>query len=81
VIDPSEKKMKKAWRKPRLVIVHQAPPDTEDSRRFAQLIGLLSAGLERLLAKEPGHLLEPLDFLTNVTHECNVSELKDRTSQ
>lgn len=44
--------MKKAWRNPREIIVHQLSPEPEDARRSERLMSLLATGVERLLAAQ-----------------------------
>ena len=59
--------MRKTWRNPRQVIVHQAPVETEDARRMERLVSLLVTGMERLLAEQAkSNPPESVDFQADV---------------
>ena len=55
-----------AWRKPRQVIVKQAPPEKEDADRSERLVELLSIGIERILSKQKTSSDECVDFRPGV---------------
>jgi len=44
--------MKKAWRNPRQVVIHQLPPEDADAQRMERLIVLLAIGVERVVSEE-----------------------------
>jgi hypothetical protein len=74
--------MKKVWRNPRQVIVHQVPSETEDARHLERLISLLATGLERhLCAQESNKSTEPVDFQADVlVSTCTKEEAKKTES-
>ena len=66
--------MKKSWRNPRQVVIHQVPAEPEDGRRLERLISLLATGMERLLAEQEKETPTSLDFTANVLP--NTSNVK-----
>jgi len=58
--------MKKVWRNPRAVVVHQAPAEPEDLKRLERLVALLATGMERLPSSSIGNKPALLDFKVNV---------------
>jgi hypothetical protein len=58
--------MKKLWRMPRQVIVHQALPEKEDTQRFERLVELLSSGLERQLSASKRDTSQCVDFRPDI---------------
>jgi hypothetical protein len=44
--------MKKAWRNPKQIFVHQTPAEPDDAQRLERLTSLLATGVERLLSEQ-----------------------------
>jgi hypothetical protein len=58
--------MKKVWRNPREVTVHQVQEETGDGKRLERLVTLLATGMERLISSNNQKTPESLDFSLNV---------------
>ena len=72
--------MKKAWRNPRQVTVHQAPAEPENARRVERLVSLLATGMERLLAEQAkSNPPESVDFQADVLP--NTCTRKEKTKR
>jgi len=72
--------MRKAWRNPRQIVVHQAPADLDDARRVTALVSLLAIGIERLLSRQDDDAPESVDFRADVSHVCAREKMEDRRS-
>lgn len=75
--------MKKVWRNPRQVNIHQAPAEPEDAQRLERLISLLATGVERLLSKDannnsPKKVDFQADVLVNVDTLNETSKLESK---
>jgi hypothetical protein len=67
--------MRKVWRNPRQVIIHQAPAEPADVERVDRLVALLATGLERLLAQQGEKSPESVDFLDDLSpNTCTCEE-------